>query len=203
MRKPWRKSWLLIGVLIGATLCGAAVPAPSPQSAPRPRQVASMSPHTRGTVTKRELDIAEALLRKRLQPLGEGNQIAVLRDPLQVTLRVPARALFDADSTHLKPNSLEELPLSAAVELLRRRYRLVGQINVYTDGIGGQIANHGLTEQRALALLAALHTTRIRPTRVAGAGLGAEAEIGSDETPEGRELNRRVELVFALPNFDP
>ncbi|HEV7985745.1 MAG TPA: OmpA family protein [Steroidobacteraceae bacterium] len=192
-----------IGVLLGATLCWAAPLAAAPLGAPTisssPRQVATMSDRTRGTVAKRELDIAEALLRKRLQGLGEGNQIAVLRDPLQVTLRMPASVLFDADSTHLKPNSLEELPLSAAVELLRKRYRLVGQINVYTDGIGGQIANHGLTEQRALALLAALHTTRIRPTRVAGAGLGAEAEIGPDETPEGRELNRRVELVFALP----
>lgn len=192
-----------IGALLGATLCWAAPLAAAPLAAPTisssPRQVATMSDRTRGTVAKRELDIAEALLRKRLQGLSEGNQIAVLRDPLQVTLRMPASVLFDADSTHLKPNSLEELPLSAAVELLRKRYRLVGQINVYTDGIGGQIANHGLTEQRALALLAALHTTRIRPTRVAGAGLGAEAEIGRDETPEGRELNRRVELVFALP----
>ena len=192
----------ILGALVGAlVLAGAAAAQPAaPQRGPgQSVRLATMSAHTRAAVTKRELDIAEALLRKRLEPVGEGNQIAVLRDPLQLTLRVPASALFDADSTQLKPNSLTALPLAAVLELLRKRYRLVGQINVYTDGIGGQIANHGLTEQRALALLTALHTTRIRPTRVAGAGLGAEAEIGSDETPEGRELNRRVEWVFALP----
>jgi len=180
----------------------AAVP-PATTVSPRAstgstRRVASLNARWRAQLTKRELDAAEALLHKRLATPPGDSQIAVLRDPLQLTLRVPASALFDADSTQLRPNSLQQLPMSAVVELLRRRYRLVGQINVYTDGIGGQIANHGLTEQRALALLTALHTTRIRPTRVSAAGLGAEAEIGSDETPEGREQNRRVELVFEL-----
>ncbi len=163
------------------------------------RRIAALNARSRAQLTKRELDAAEALLRKRLAALPADSQIALLRDPMQLTLRVPASALFDADSTQLKPDSLEQLPLSAAVELLRRRYRLVGQVNVYSDGIGGEIANHGLTEQRALALLSALHATPIRATRVAAAGMGAEAEIGSDETPEGREQNRRVELVFALP----
>ncbi len=162
------------------------------------RRVATLNARWRAQLTKRELDAAEALLRKRLATLPEDSQIALLRDPQQLTLRVPASALFDADSTQLKPDILQQLPLSAAVELLRRRYRLVGQINVYSDGIGGEIANHGLTEQRALALLGALRSTPIRATRLAAAGLGAEAEIGSDETPEGREQNRRVEMVFAL-----
>jgi outer membrane protein OmpA-like peptidoglycan-associated protein len=185
-----------IGLLAGPLLSAPAGAAGSPAPAHR---VASLDARRQALATKRELDIAEALLRKRLAPLGSDSRVAVLRDPGQLTLRVPASALFDADSTQLKPGSLAELPLSAAVELLRMRYRLVSQINVYTDGIGGEIANHGMTEQRALALLTALHTTRVRPTRFAAAGLGDQAEIGSDETPEGREQNRRVELVFALP----
>jgi len=151
------------------------------------------------TAARHEIDRAEALLRHRLGSLTEDGQVVVLRDPLQLTLRVPASALFDADSTELKPGSLQQLPLSAVVDLLRRHYRLVGEISVYSDGIGGSVLNHGLTEQRALSLLTAFHTTRIRPTRVTGAGLGSQAEIGSDDTPEGREQNRRVELKFELP----
>src|SRR5579863_6232524 len=187
----------IIGVLLGAALAlQALAQSPGGPDAAAPHRVATISARAQAQLTKHELDVAEALLRKRLDGLPSDGQVAVLRDPLQLTLRVPASALFDADSTQLKPNSLQQLPMSAVVELLRRRYRLVGQINVYTDGIGGQIANHGLTEQRALALLSALHTTPIRATRIAAAGMGAEAEIGSDETPEGREQNRRVELVF-------
>jgi outer membrane protein OmpA-like peptidoglycan-associated protein len=163
-----------------------------------PRRVATINAYSRAQLIRRELDTAEALLHKYLAGLPPDSQVVVLRDPMQLTLRVPAGMLFDADSAQLRPDSLEQLPLSAAIDLLRRRYRLAGQINVYSDGIGGEIANHGLTEQRALALLSALHATRIRPTRLAAAGMGAEAEIGSDETPEGREQNRRVELVFTL-----
>jgi outer membrane protein OmpA-like peptidoglycan-associated protein len=192
MWKSWRKPWLLLGAVLAVSLC-----TPIRSQAAAQSRVASARAQTQ--IIKRELDIAEALLHKRLDGLPADNQFAVLRDPQQLTLRVPASVLFEADSAVLKANSLQEPPLSVVVELLRKRYRLVSQINVYSDGIGGQIANHGLTEQRELALLTALHTTRIRPTRVAGAGMGAEAEIGSDETPEGREQNRRVELVFALP----
>lgn len=181
------------------TLGTASAAPPMAAATASTRRVATLNAHWRAQLTKRELDAAEALLRKRLATLTEDSQIAVLRDPQQLTLRVPASALFVADSTQLKPDVLQQLPLSAAIELLRRRYRLVGQINVYSDGIGGEIANHGLTEQRALVLLGALRSTPIRATRLAAAGLGAEAEIGSDETPEGREQNRRVELVFALP----
>jgi outer membrane protein OmpA-like peptidoglycan-associated protein len=185
-------------LLIGSILLAGPALADTAPSAPTHR-VASLNARSQARETKRELDIAEALLRKRLARLGSDSQVAVLRDPGQLTLRVPASEFFDADSTQLRSGSLDEPLLSAVVELLRRRSRLVSQINVYTDGIGGDIANHGMTEQRALALLTALHTTRIRPTRFAAAGLGDQAEIGADETPEGRELNRRVELVFALP----
>jgi outer membrane protein OmpA-like peptidoglycan-associated protein len=162
------------------------------------RPAAGASTWRETQASRHELDRAEALLRKRLGALPDGQSLVVLRDPLQLTLRIPVQVLFDSDSAELKPNSLQQLPLSAAVDLLRRHYRLVGQISVYSDGLGGPILNHGLTEQRALALLTAFHTTRIRPTRVTAAGLGAQAEIGSDETPEGRQQNRRVELTFAL-----
>jgi len=93
---------------------------------------------------------------------------------------------------------LDALPWTAVGELLRRQHRLLAQINVYSDGIGGPIGNHALTELRALALLTALHTAAIRSIRVTGTGMGAADELANDDTPEGRERNRRVEVVFGL-----
>lgn len=148
---------------------------------------------------RRELDAAETLLHRRLADLPPDSPIQVLRDADRITLRIPVSLLFDPDSTQLRPDAAREPALRAVIDVLRRRYRLVGQVNVYTDGIGGEIANHGLTEQRSLALLTALHSPRIEPTRLTGAGLGAANEISSDATPEGREQNRRVEIVFSLP----
>ena len=54
------------------------------------------------------------------------------------------------------------------------------------------------TGEKIQNLLAALHAASIGPARVSGTGLGANGELASDATPEGREQNRRVEVVFAL-----
>ena len=179
---------------LGAALMLAAATPPAEALTQAPaRAVATLS----ARVQKRELDIAEALL-KKLEALPEGSQVVVQRDPQQLTLRIPVEELFGPDSAQLKPHSIDSPPLAAVTELLRKRHRLLAQINVYTDSIGGSSANHGLSEQRALALLTAMHAASIRPARISGAGLGASSELVPNDTPEGREQNRRVEVVFAL-----
>ena len=148
---------------------------------------------------KRELDSAEALLRTRFKALPEGSEVVMLREPQHLTVRIPARALFDADSAQVNTGAVKLLPWSAVTELLRKRHRIVAQINVYTDSIGGQSANQSFSEQRALSLVAALHAAAIRPQRVTATGLGSSAELAINDSPEGREQNRRVEVVFGLP----
>jgi outer membrane protein OmpA-like peptidoglycan-associated protein len=46
--------------------------------------------------------------------------------------------------------------------------------------------------------VAALHAAAIRPQRVTATGLGPSAELAINDSPEGREQNRRVEVVFGL-----
>jgi len=89
------------------------------------------------------------------------------------------------------------------IALLRRQSRLQAQIFVYSDSIGGASVNQSFSEQRALALLAPLHAAAIRPERVSARGLGAAAELDVNDTPEGREQNRRVEVVFGPPEKPP
>ena len=160
---------------------------------------AASSERARQQAVKRELDATETLLRRRLELRRAGNQIVMLREDDRLTLRIPARELFEADNAQLKSAGANALPWAAVAEVLRRRYRLAAQVNVYTDSIGGQEANRGFTQQRALALLASLHAASLRAARVAGGGQGSAAELAGDDTPEGREQNRRVEVVFGLP----
>jgi outer membrane protein OmpA-like peptidoglycan-associated protein len=187
-------SGLVLAVILSAMAGTAAIAA---DGAPAAR-VATLSARAQ-QLRKRELDAAETQLRKRLGAMPPGNQITMLRDEEQLTLRIPARELFDPDSAQLKPRGAQELPWVAVSELLRRHYRLAAQINVYTDSIGGQDANRGFTQQRALSLLAALHAASVHSARVAGGGAGSSAELAGDDTPEGRDQNRRVEVVFGLP----
>lgn len=61
---------------------------------------------------------------------------------------------------------------------------------------GDTAANHLLSERRAAAVVRFLtETYRIDPGRLEVRGLGPSAPIASNDTPEGRQQNRRVELV--------
>jgi len=187
----------IVRALLGIGLLGCAAPAQAAQAAPQaaPARIAAASSLR---AQKRELDAAEALLRKRLEALLAGGLVLIQREPDELILRIPARELFEPDSDQLKEHALDSSPWSAVTQLLRKRHRLVAQINVYTDSLGGQIANHGLSELRALSLLTAMHTASIASTRVTGAGVGAAVQLAGEDTPEGRDQNRRVEVVFGL-----
>jgi len=186
-----KNAGLLASLWIAAAAVACGIAAHPAHAAPSER--------ARQQAVKRELDSAETQLRRRLESLPVGNQIVMLRDDERLTLRIPARELFDPDNAQLKSQGTQVLPWAAVSDVLRRRYRLAAQINVYTDSIGGQEANRGFTQQRALALLASLHAASVRAARVAGGGQGSSAELAGDDTPEGRDQNRRVEVVFGLP----
>jgi outer membrane protein OmpA-like peptidoglycan-associated protein len=193
-----KKAGLLASLGIAGAAMGASIATGIAAGiAAAPAWAAAPSAHEQAL--KRELDSAETLLRRRLKPLPVGNQIVMIREDDRLTLRIPARELFDPDNAHLRDPGPQALPWAAVSDLLRRRYRLAAQVNVYTDSIGGQEANRGFTQQRALALLASLHAASVRPARVAGGGEGSSAELAGDDTPEGRDQNRRVEVVFGLP----
>jgi outer membrane protein OmpA-like peptidoglycan-associated protein len=186
-----KKTGWVTSLLVGAAAVACGIAAQPAYAAPTER--------ARQAAVKRELDSAEMLLRRRLESLPVGNQIVMLREDDRLTLRIPARELFDPDNAQLMATGAAALPWSAVSAVLRRRYRLAAQINVYTDSIGGQEANRDFTQQRALSLLASLHAASVRAARVAGGGQGSSAELAGDDTPEGREQNRRVEVVFGLP----
>lgn len=69
--------------------------------------------------------------------------------------------------------------------------RIVG----HTDASGSPESNRDLSLQRATAIKAALVERGIEANRLSEAGVGEDRPIASNETSEGKALNRRVELV--------
>ncbi|MBL0374600.1 DUF2092 domain-containing protein [Rhizobium sp. KVB221] len=69
--------------------------------------------------------------------------------------------------------------------------RIVG----HTDASGSQEANAKLSLERANTIKAALVERGIDPNRLLAAGAGQDRPIASNDTDEGRTLNRRVELM--------
>jgi OmpA-OmpF porin, OOP family len=73
-------------------------------------------------------------------------------------------------------------------------------IEGHTDNVGAAAANQTLSEKRAAAVKAYLvGTAHVDASRLASKGFGATKPVGPNTTAEGRQNNRRVELVKTNP----
>ena len=70
-------------------------------------------------------------------------------------------------------------------------------IEGHTDSVGSEAANLTLSERRAQAVQQALTMRGVDAGRITTRGYGKAYPVASNATPEGRALNRRVEVVIA------
>ena len=146
---------------------------------------------------QRELDRAESLLQEWLMGLPPDIGVAIVRGQDRVTLRFPGSRVFDADSSALKADASSAAPMTAALRLLKRRRVLAADIAVFTDSVGGESANQSFSAARAKALRSALVAQGIAASRLHQRGAGSSEPLSSNDAPEGRMLNRRVEITFS------
>ncbi len=101
---------------------------------------------------------------------------------------------FDAGSDRLRPESAGTLREIAAMLAAHADLRLT--IEGHTDNVGAAAANRALSERRAAAVLQALvGQYGVSAGRLSSVGLGDTRPAAPNTTPEGRQQNRRVELV--------
>ena len=118
-----------------------------------------------------------------------------LYDALSADGRVATQGiLFDTGSDVIKPEStptLEEIG-----DMLKDHADLRLAIEGHTDDQGDDAANQSLSERRAAAVKAFLVSAYgIDASRLEARGLGETQPVADNGTPEGRQQNRRVELV--------
>lgn len=101
---------------------------------------------------------------------------------------------FDTGKADLKPAS--DGTLQEIVALLKREPTLKLYVVGDTDNVGSFASNMDLSNRRAAAVVAAL-TERygIDARRLKAVGIGPVDPVSTNQTPEGRSRNRRVELV--------
>jgi OmpA-OmpF porin, OOP family len=101
---------------------------------------------------------------------------------------------FDTDSDRLKTESGAVLAQVAAG--LQKNPNLKLEIDGYTDSVGDAAHNLDLSKRRAKAVSSVLVSQfGIDAGRLSVDGFGAAKPIGSNDTPEGRASNRRVEFL--------
>jgi outer membrane protein OmpA-like peptidoglycan-associated protein len=81
-------------------------------------------------------------------------------------------------------------------DMLQQHPDLKLEIDGHTDNVGNAAANQALSEKRAAAVREYLVSTyKIDPARLTSKGLGDTKPVSPNTTPQGRQMNRRVELV--------
>jgi outer membrane protein OmpA-like peptidoglycan-associated protein len=103
--------------------------------------------------------------------------------------------LFDTSKAELKPGAGPTLDRVA--QFLRENAQTRVLIEGYTDSRGSADYNQDLSRRRAAAVSAALEIRGAGPGRITMAGRGESLPVASNDTPEGRQRNRRVEIVFS------
>jgi OOP family OmpA-OmpF porin len=102
-------------------------------------------------------------------------------------------ANFDPDSDRLKEDSRPTLDRIVATLKKHPDWRLT--IEGHTDSTSTPEHNKSLSERRAVALKNYLQASGIDPSRLTTVGYGSTKPVAGNETPVGRAMNRRVELV--------
>jgi len=84
--------------------------------------------------------------------------------------------------------------LDVAAEQLNGCPNVAVRVDGYTDSIGTDAYNQGLSERRANAVMGHLVDRGVSASRLTATGYGESNPVASNKTAEGRALNRRVEL---------
>jgi outer membrane protein OmpA-like peptidoglycan-associated protein/tetratricopeptide (TPR) repeat protein len=115
-----------------------------------------------------------------LQPIESGASI-VLKN-----------IFFDHNKFQLKPESVSEL--DKVVQLMRDNPKLIIELGGHTDNVGADADNMKLSVNRAKAVIAHLLNNQVDPKRLTYKGYGSKKPVASNETEEGKAMNRRTEL---------
>jgi OOP family OmpA-OmpF porin len=84
--------------------------------------------------------------------------------------------------------------LDIAVEQLERCPNVPMEIDGHTDSVGPEDYNQGLGQRRAEAVKGYLASKGIRSSRLTARSFGESRPVASNDTDDGRQTNRRVEL---------
>jgi cytochrome c oxidase subunit II len=99
---------------------------------------------------------------------------------------------FATGSGNLTSASSKELDL--VVEAMTKNPTMTVEVGGHTDNVGDAAKNKALSEARAKAVAAYVTAKGVDPKRMTAAGYGQDAPVASNDTPEGRQENRRTEF---------
>ncbi len=135
-------------------------------------------------------------LDKQAQELNQSlsNDIGVIRQGDALIVRMPQDILFPVDSAVVNPGLRADLFTLA--DSLNRYPDTTVTVVGHTDNTGSAAYNQDLSERRASAVRAVLINAGVSPARIRAIGAGENQPIATNQTADGRALNRRVDITI-------
>jgi outer membrane protein OmpA-like peptidoglycan-associated protein len=152
------------------------------------QQAAAQSEQLRQQAEKEKQELRARLLQQL-------NTILATRDSARGLIANMSDVLFKTGSFELLPGARERLAKVSGILLAYPTLHV--QIEGHTDSVGSDDYNQQLSEKRAGAVRDYFVQQGIVADSIEARGFGKTQPIASNETPEGRQQNRRVELVLS------
>lgn len=150
-------------------------------------------------VESNQLRDAQRMLEQRLQREISDKQVKLEMAERGLVLTFVAEVLFDSGKATLRPEAQQTLEKVASVIREKVSDRDVG-VEGHTDNEpikhSGWKSNWELSTARATSVLHALEDGGVNPRRLVATGYGEYRPVASNDALEGRQQNRRVEIVI-------
>ncbi|MET0656570.1 MAG: OmpA family protein [Steroidobacteraceae bacterium] len=136
------------------------------------------------------MDVQEKKLRDRLAGTG----VSVTRNGDNITLNLPSNVTFASNSSDL--NGQFFTTLDSVGTILKEYNKTVVEVAGHTDSTGSDEYNKQLSLRRAQTVANYLTGRGIKQERLLTVGAGEAYPVASNDTDQGKQLNRRVELTI-------
>lgn len=131
----------------------------------------------------RAAQIEKDLENARIERVGEG-----------ILVTFSSGILFDVGKADLKPAAMKNI--EELTKVLERYDDVDVLIAGHTDSTGNSDFNHKLSKERAEAVASYAETHGVSRSRIKLIGEGEDSPVASNDTPDGRAQNRRVEIAI-------
>lgn len=139
--------------------------------------------------------------RQEMEQLREELQAAETRQTQAGTVLTLSDVVFEFDQAQLKSGA--ERSLGRLADFLQNHPERQVLVEGFTDAVGPEQYNRQLSRQRAEAVAQALQAQGISPDRITARGLGESYPVATNDSPVGRQQNRRVEITILNPGQQP
>lgn len=129
---------------------------------------------------------------RKLRQQTAGSGVEVVRDGDNLLLRMPSGITFAYNDSTVQPQF--QPVLNDVAKVLTEYPKTYIDVMGHTDSDGSEAYNQTLSERRAGSVASYLDAHGVQSARLATRGYGEMQPIASNETPDGKAANRRVEI---------